>query len=254
MTKHIHPTALVSPGAHIGRNVTIGAYTVVYDNVTIGNDSVIDSHCVIGKQTELTEGKSLTIGARALIRSHSVLYAGSTYGDGLTTGHFVTLREKITAGPGLVTGSYSDFQGQLSIGNYVRTQSYVLIGQQATIEDFVWIFSFTILLNDPHPPSMTCKPVHIKSYAVIAASCCLFPGVTIGKGALVGAGSMVKKDVSPDSCFFGNPARFRCKTSSIRMKGKIPAYPWTRHYHKNYPQDVVAAWLENAAQAEKKKS
>lgn len=247
----IHPTALVSPKARLGSNVAIGAYSIICDNVTIGDNSVIDSHCVIGRHSPLTEGLPLVIGTGALVRSHSVLYGGSTYGKGLTTGHYVTLREKITAGPGFVAGSYGDFQGHLTIGNHVRTQSYVAVGQHATIEDFAWIFSFSVLLNDPHPPSMTCRPVHIESYAVIAASCTLFPGIRVGKGALVGAGSVAKRDVDADTCVSGNPARFRCKTSAIRMKDKIPAYPWTRHYHKNYPQDVVEAWLKNARLSEK---
>lgn len=69
---NIHPTAIISGKAKIGKNVTIGAYTVVYDNVDIGDGSVIESFCELGVANSLSGSDVLTIGANAHIRSHSI--------------------------------------------------------------------------------------------------------------------------------------------------------------------------------------
>jgi UDP-3-O-[3-hydroxymyristoyl] glucosamine N-acyltransferase len=80
----IHPTAVVSPTARIGKNVTLGAYTVIEDGAVVGDDSILYSHVYVGFDT--------TIGAGCLIYPH------------------VTLRERVTVGnrcifqPGVVIG------------------------------------------------------------------------------------------------------------------------------------------------------
>lgn len=94
----IDSAAKVAEGAILGKNVTIGPFTIVHPNVTLGDNVVIESHCIIGHTTPLADGKRLVIGDNALVRSHSISYEGSTFGAGLRTGHHVTVREKIRAG------------------------------------------------------------------------------------------------------------------------------------------------------------
>ena len=239
--------ARVSPAARIGRNARIGDFTIVHDNVILGDDVTIESHCVIGHPSPLAEGKPLVIGDGALIRSHSVFYEGSTFGAGLRTGHRVTVREKLVAGLDLQIGTLCDFQGHATIGDHVRTHSSVHISHMTKIGDYVWIFPYTVFTNDPHPPSDGFHVgVTVEPYAVVATLVCVMPGVRIGARSLVGAHSLVTKDVEPDTVVGGVPAKRLCATSDIPLRDAAgtPAYPWMRHFHRGYPPEIVAEWIE----------
>jgi len=241
----IHPTAIVSKHAEIGKNATIGPFTVVYDNVVIGDNSVIDGFCEIGYPTKLADGENLVIGNGSLIRSHSIFYQGSIFGEDLTTGHHVTVREKTIAGKNLQIGTLCDFQGDTTIGDYVRTHSKVHIGKLTKIGNFVWIFPYVVLTNDPSPPSNQFFGVTVEDYAVIAAKSIILPGVNIGTHSLVAAQSMVNKDVLPYQVVAGYPARKISDTSAIKLKdgSERDAYPWPRHFHRGYPSSVVDEWV-----------
>jgi acetyltransferase-like isoleucine patch superfamily enzyme len=241
----IHSTALISPKAQLGRNVKVGPFTVIHDEVVVGDETVIDGHCEIGYATALAHGAPLIIGARSLIRSHSIFYQGSTFGDGLVTGHRVTVREKTHAGEGLQLGTLSDIQGHCEIGNFVRTHSNVHIGQKSKIHDFVWLFPYVVLTNDPHPPSNICIGCEIHRFAVVATMSVVLPGVSVGEGALVAAHSSVSKDVLPHTVVGGSPAKYICDASKIKLRDGSgqSAYPWTQHFTRGYPDSVIKEWL-----------
>lgn len=240
----IHPTAIVSPKAKVGHGVSIGPFTVIYDDVEIGAGSDIQGHCEIGLHSPLATDLPLVLGENTLIRSHSVFCQGSVFGNGLTTGHRVTVREKTHAGENLQIGTLSDIQGHCKIGNNVRMHSNVFVAQQSEIHDFVWIFPHAVLTNDPHPPSNVCRGCVIESYAAIAAMAIILPGVRVGRGALVAAQSCVSKDVHADTVVIGNPARYLCHTSKIKLKDGTdrPAYPWRHHFTRGYPHHVIQQW------------
>lgn len=242
----IHPTALISPKAQLGQGVSVGPYSIIHDNVQLGAGSSIGSHCEIGLPTGRANGQPLAIGRGANIRSHSIFYEGSTIGAELVTGHRVTVREGTHAGIGLQIGTLGDIQGTCRIGDYVRFHSNVHIGQHSTLGDYVWVFPYVVLTNDPHPPSEVMRGVVLQDYVAVATMSVILPGVTVGCGALVGAHSSVSRNVEPDTVVAGSPARMVCQTQDILLKdgsGK-PAYPWRRHFHRGYPSDVVAGWLE----------
>lgn len=240
----IHKTASVSPKAKLGKNVTIGPFTIVHDNVEIGDDTTVGSFCELGVGSRLADGSPLRIGPNSLIRSHSVFYEGSVFGEGLITGHRVTIRERTIAGENFQVGTLGDIQGHCTIGNYVRFHSNVHIGQKAVIGNFVWIFPYVVLTNDPHPPSNTLIGVTVEDYAAIATMSVILPGVRIGQGSLVGAHSSVAKDVMPETVVVGSPAKEICPVQSIKLKGSASAsaYPWRRHFHRGYPKEIIEEW------------
>ncbi|WLI36457.1 N-acetyltransferase [Pseudomonas sp. FP818] len=242
----IHATALIDDGAKIGNNVSIGPYSIVHKNVVIGDNTEIGAYCEIGLPTKLANGRPLIIGKDAVIRSHSVFYEGSTFGTNLVTGHRVTVRELTTAGDGFQIGTLGDIQGHCEIGDYVKCHSNVHIGQHSTVGNYVWIFPYVVLTNDPHPPSEVMAGVTIEDFAVIATMSVILPGVTVKKGALVGAHSSVNKDVAPDAVVAGSPAKFICGTEKIKLKDGSGnnAYPWRRHFHRGYPEKAVAEWIK----------
>ncbi|MFZ6692051.1 N-acetyltransferase [Undibacterium sp. SXout20W] len=243
----IHETAIVSPLADIADNVTIGPYSIVHENVILKAGTSIGSHCEIGFPSRLAEGRPLIIGTDSLIRSHSIFYEGSEFGDRLVTGHRVTVREKTKAGENLQIGTLSDIQGHCTIGDYVRFHSNVHIGQHSTIGNFVWIFPYVVLTNDPHPPSETMLGANIEDFAAIATMSIILPGVTVKTGALVAAHSSVSRDVDADTVVGGSPAKYICETSKVKLKdgSGASAYPWRKHFHRGYPEDVVTQWLKD---------
>ncbi|MDR6956357.1 acyl-[acyl carrier protein]--UDP-N-acetylglucosamine O-acyltransferase [Pseudomonas brassicacearum] len=241
----IHPTALIDGNANIGNDVSIGPYTVIHSNVIIGDGTSIGSHCEIGLPTSLSEGAPLIIGKSSLIRSHSVFYEGSVFGERLSTGHRVTVREKTIAGEAFQIGTLSDIQGHCQIGDYVKCHSNVHIGQCSRIGSYVWIFPYVVLTNDPHPPSDVLLGVTIEDYVAVATMSVILPGAIIKSGALVGAHSSVSKTVAPDTVVIGNPAKFICETKDIKLKDGSgnSAYPWRYHFHRGYPDSKVMEWL-----------
>jgi acetyltransferase-like isoleucine patch superfamily enzyme len=185
------------------------------------------------------------IGAGALVRSHSIFYEGSTFGERLVTGHRVTVREGTEAGVNLQIGTLGDIQGTCRIGDYVRFHSNVHVGQHSTVGNFVWIFPYVVLTNDPHPPSEVMRGVTLEDYVAVATMSLVLPGVRIGRGALVGAHSSVSRDVDADTVVAGAPAKPVCHTADIKLRdgSGLPAYPWRRHFHRGYPDTVVEQWL-----------
>ncbi len=241
----IHPSSVIAPGAVIGEGVDIGPFCVVHDDVVIGPGTTIEAHCEIGHPTPRAGGKPLVIGPGSRIRSYSCFYAGSTFGAGLHTGHRVTVREGTQAGVDLQIGTLSDLQGTCRIGDHVRFHSNVHIGQLSTVEDFVWIFPYVVLTNDPHPPSEQLMGVTVERFAVIATMSVVLPGVRVGTGALVGAHSAVNRDVPPDTIVAGSPATEKGPASRVKLRDGSgrDAYPWRHHFHRGYPEDVVAGWI-----------
>ena len=244
MTNIIHPTAIISPHARMGTNVEVGPFTVIHDHVQIGSDTRIDGFCELGYPTRLADGLPLIIGCESIIRSHSVFYQGSSFGDGLMTGHQVTVREKTVAGKGFQIGTLGDIQGSCEIGHYVKTQSSVTIGQHSKIGNFVRMYPGVLLTNDPNPPSDVIQGVTLEDYVVVAVKVTLLPGVHIGKGCFITAHSLVGQDMPEDSLVSGSPAKRLCKASDMRMKNdvRVRAYPWRKRFVRGYPESVVEKW------------
>lgn len=240
----IHNTAIVSDKATIGNNVSIGPYTIIHDNVEIAENTKIEAFCEIGVANNLSKGNKLYIGPNSHIRSHSIFYEGSVFGESLVTGHRVTVRENTIAGKNLQIGTLSDIQGHCTIGNFVRFHSNVHIGQKSEIGNYVWIFPYVVLTNDPHPPSNTLLGVVVEEYAVIATMSVILPGARIGSGCLIGAHSSVKGKTEENMVYAGSPAKLICSTSKIQLAdGSGNAYPWRQHFHRGYPADVIQEWI-----------
>ena len=242
---------IIEDDVTIGDNVHIDSNTVIRSYTSIGPCSDIGSNCIIGEywmdyyKDHQKHEHPLAIGKNALIRSGSILYAGSTIGDNFNTGHQVTIREKASIGNNVSVGTLSDIQGNCRIGNYVRLHSNVHIGQLSRIDDFVWIFPYVILTNDPTPPSENFLGVHVHSFAIIATGSIVMPGLDLGQDCLIGAGAIVTKSVEPYAVAVGNPAKV---ISDVRkVKNKVtgePVYPWREHFSNYMPWDGIGfdAW------------
>lgn len=232
----IHSSAIVE--TDLPESVEVGPFTVIGENVQIGPNSSIGSHCLLG----LNE-KELIVGRDARIRSHSVIYGGSNYGDGLETGHSVHLREGVIAGRNLRVGTLSDLQGDTKIGDFNRFHSNVHIGKYSTIGSFTWIFPYCVLTNDPHPPSEDglVGPT-VEDFALITTHCTILPGVRVGRASMVGAGSVVVRDVPEGTLVLGNPATVLKDLSNLHGRNGESLYPWTKRFKVGYPPHITEKW------------
>ncbi|MBT3778010.1 MAG: N-acetyltransferase [Pelagibacteraceae bacterium] len=242
----IHPTAIVSDSAIIGTNVSIGPYSIIYDNAFIGENSVIEAYCQIGYPSIISDNDIAPtyIGNNSLIRSNTTIYHSAELGDNLTTGHNVIVRENTHAGCYFQIGTFTEIQGDCEIGNYVRFQSNIFIAKKTIIKDFVWILPNVTITNDPTPPSDNLIGCLIDDYAVICSGSLILPGLTIGKGSVVGALSCVTKNVRDGFCVLGNPAKETKEANKIIKKdlSGLPAYPWTNHFNRGYPGNITMNW------------
>lgn len=244
----IEDNVIIKEGCIIGDHVVLhaGCYldynVIIRDNVELGEHSFVGANCILGEylsdflEDYTNKSHPLTIGADAVIRSGSILYGGTEIGNHFQTGHQVTIREKAKMGDYVSVGTLSDIQGYCTIGNYVRMHSNVHIGQESTIEDFVWIFPYVVLTNDPTPPSYELKGVTLKSFAVVSTGSVLLPGVTVEGDSLIAAGSNVTKDVHAGEVVAGNPAKVISQTSKIKnhITGEN-VYPWRYTFKRGMP-------------------
>jgi len=235
---------LISKLSTIGKNVRIGPNTIINDNVFIGDNTFIGSNCVIGEPTigyykDKTDYKPkiTQIGANSIIRSFTTIYEDVTIGDYFQSGHHAIIREQSIIGKHTSFGSFSELPGKSIIGNYVRIHSKVMLSENNHIEDFVWIFPFTVLTNVKHPPIGDFQRTHIKEYALIFASAIILPGLTIGRNAIVGAGTLVNKDVADERLVIGNPCKDVKSVKDIKDDKGNFVYPWRDYLTENrgYP-------------------
>ncbi len=116
-------------------------------------------------------------------------------------------------------GTFVEIQKGADIGKNCKISSHTFICEGVTIEEGVFVGHNVTFINDKYPRSTTedrelqteadwdCVPTLIKNGASIGSSATLLCGITVGENAIVGAGSVVTKDVPANTVVAGNPAR-----------------------------------------------
>ena len=176
--------------------------------IKIGKEPTIDENVILGYPSGRSKTiDPLVIGDDAVIRSGSVIYQAVTIGNSFQTGHHVVIREENQIGNDVAiwTGTVIDYGCR--IGNRVKIHTNVYIAQYTVIEDDVFIAPGTTFANDKYPVSAHLEGPHIKRGARIGVNVTVLPGVVIGEQALVGAGSVVTRNVPDGVVVIGNPAR-----------------------------------------------
>ncbi len=182
----------------------------IYPGVRLGADCIIDEDVEIGRPPVAGPCQETIIGARAHIRKGTIIYAGVTVGAHLTTGHCALIREGNAIGDFVSIGSFAELAPGNRVGDYTRIHSRCFL-EDVTIGQHVFVGPGVIFTNDPHPPSGTRFPsclggATVEDGAMIGGGVVVLPHVRIGKRALVGAGSVVVKNVKDETVVVGNPA------------------------------------------------
>ena len=231
----------VSPTAILGENVKLGDNVAIYDNVTIGDNSIIANDCVIGEPTsdyyhsEAYANTPTIIGSGALVRSHSIIYAGVTIGAHFQSGHRITIRENTVIGNNCRIGTGCDLQGFLTIGNYCQLHSNVHLCQFSRLGNFVFIYPNVVLANDTHPPTEIVKGPEIGDYTQIGIQSSIIGTIRIGENCLIGAGSVISKDFEDFSFIIGSPATRKSDVRELIGQNGTPLYPWKERFSRGMP-------------------
>lgn len=194
-----------------------------YKNVIIGKNTKIGDFVIIGHPLNINKPNPKTIiGPNSLIRSHTVIYAGNIIGKNFQTGHFAFIRENNKIGNNVSIGTKTVIEHDVMIGNNVRIHSQAFIPEFSVLKDNCWIGPNVVFTNSAFPMSKKSKenlkgPV-IEKFAKIGANSTILPNVKIGENALIGAGSVVTKDIPKNKVAFGNPAEVVKDISELKYK------------------------------------
>jgi len=185
----------------------------IFKGVKLGNETVLEDYCVLGVPPRgKTEGELETvIGESSIIRTHTVIYAGNRIGRNFQTGNKVNIRELNEIGNNVSIGTLSVIEHHVKIADNVRIHTQVFIPEFSILEEGCWIGPNVVFTNAMYPLSPGVKDSlvgpTIRKSAKIGANSTILPGVVIGENALVGAGSVVTRDVPAGAVVAGNPAR-----------------------------------------------
>ncbi len=165
-----------------------------------------------------------------MIREGSFVLGGSKIGRNLETGHNVVIRENCSIGNNVKIWSNTVVDYGCRIGNNVKIHCNCYLAQYTIVEDNVFIAPGVVTLNDFHPGcerSGTCMggPV-MEEGARIGGNSTILPYVRIGKRSLIGAGSVVSRDVPPFSVAYGVPARVVKSVFDLRCKTGLTDRPY----------------------------
>jgi bifunctional UDP-N-acetylglucosamine pyrophosphorylase/glucosamine-1-phosphate N-acetyltransferase len=197
--KHMREgVTIVDPDTtYLEPELEIGGDSVIYPNTTISRLSRLGRACVVGPNSRVSNAR---LGDRVAVRESVI--ADSAIGDDVSIGPFAHLRRETLLSDGVHVGNFVEIKkSSLARGAKVSHLSYL---GDATIGEETNIGAGTITCNfdgEQKNATVVGRDVSIGSNTSLVAP------VTVGDGALTGAGSVVTKDVPPGERVAGNPAR-----------------------------------------------
>lgn len=210
--KYISKSAILGNKVKVFPNVYIGKNTKIGDNSVIQYGAFIENDCIIGKNSR--------IGTNAV------------------------LRQKTIIGDYSIFGSLSASEGRNWIGNHVLIHSQNHLTTGIIIEDYVFIAPLFVGANDPslaHGRRDTIKFIpkapHIKFGSALAINVTVNPAIVIGRECIIGAGSVVTKNIPDFSIAFGSPARVK---KSIDERWRLP-----ERLYKEFRERVSEKYLND---------
>jgi acetyltransferase-like isoleucine patch superfamily enzyme len=220
--------------------------TVGPELVLLGPGARLDEGVCLGYLSfRGTRDARLVIGPGARIRRGSVLYAGTRIGRNLATGHNVVIREENEIGDNFCLWSNSVIDYGCRVGSNVKVHSNCYVAQYSVLEDEVFLAPGVSLANDFHPGcprSQEClRGPTIKRGARLGVNVTVLPYVTIGEGSLIGAGTVVVRDVPAGSVVVGNPGRVIGRTEDLECKTGLVDRPYADRPFCAEPEGEIQA-------------
>jgi UDP-N-acetylglucosamine acyltransferase len=202
MTK-IHQTALVDPRAELDGDVEVGPYSIVGPRVKIGKGTRVKSHVVIEGHTTLGEGNLIFQFATVGSVPQDLKYKGED--SQLIIGHHNTIREFVSVNPGTAGG-----------GMVTRIGDHNLLMMYCHIAHDCILGGHNIIANG----ATLGGHVVIEDFVIVGGLVGIHQFVKVGASAILGAGSMVSKDIPPYCNATGDRARLRgLNSEGLRRRG-----------------------------------
>lgn len=148
----------------------------------------------------------------AYLHSHALVDSGATIGAGTRVWAFAHVLSRAVVGSQCNICDHVFIENDVKVGDRVTVKCGVQLWDGITLEDDVFVGPNATFTNDPFPRSRQ-YPEHgfprtlVKRGASIGGNATILPGITIGEGAMIGAGAVVTRDVPPYALAVGNPAR-----------------------------------------------
>jgi len=218
--KKISKTSVIRENVVLGTNVIIHDFVVIYPGTIIGDGVEIFEGCVIGKPPSKIRSSSrgvapdlapVKIGKDSILCPRVTLCTGVEIGEGTMLGNNVSVREECTIGDDCIIAGDVSINYHTLIGDRVKIMDNTHITGNMIIEDDVFISALVCTTNDN---SIGRKGWHdqiigptIKRFATVGGGANLLPGITIGENAIVGASSVVTKNVPDRTVVMGIPAK-----------------------------------------------
>ncbi len=202
-TPLIHPTAIVHAKARLGRNVSIGAYSVVGEHAEIGDDTRIGPHVVIHGRTRIGRGNHIFQFSSIGEIPQDKKYAGEP--TGLEIGDRNTIREFCT----LNCGTAQD-AGVTRLGSDNWIMAYVHLAHDCQVGDN------TIFANN----AQLAGHVHVGDFAILGGFTVVHQFVRIGAHSMTAMGTILLQDLPPYVTAAGNTAKpFGINSEGLKRRG-----------------------------------
>lgn len=176
---------------------------VVFPNTVIGRPPMVAGIVPPKEYIPVT-----SIGKGTVIGSNVTIYSGVVIGPNVLIGDGARIRENTVIDEGSVIGSNSTLQNDVTIGKRCRVVDLSHITAGVVLEDDVF-WSVGVLSMNDNRDGEGLKAPYVEEGAFIGGNAALLPGVRIGAGATVGAGSVVTHDVDAGDRVMGVPARVK---------------------------------------------
>jgi acetyltransferase-like isoleucine patch superfamily enzyme len=188
-------------------------------SVAVQSRWILDDDVVLDYRGGRSALSPLALGQDARIRSGTVLYTGSTIGRHFETGHHVVVREDCEIGGDVSIWSNSVVDYACRIGDRVKIHTNCYVAQYTEILDDAFLAPGVTIANDLYPGQAESATVmsgpRIGAGAQLGVNVTVLPYVRIGDGCLVGAGSVVTRDLPAGTVAYGNPAVARGRVADL---------------------------------------
>ena len=229
----------ISENVSLGKKVRIGQNSIIKENVTIGDDVVIFPNVYIGNDTKIDDGSIIQYGA--------FIEHNCNIGKHCRIGTNAVLRRETNIGDNSIFGSLSASEGKNWIGNNVLIHSQCHLTSGLIIEDWVFIAPEFVGANDPdmlhgrrHVKKFVPQAPRIKFGTGIAVNVTVLPGVVIGRECIIGAHSVVTKDLPDFSVAYGVPAKV---AKTVEEKWRLPEELY-QEFRKRVSEEDLAKFLD----------
>jgi len=220
----IHEFAVIRRGAVIGDGAIIHPHVVIAEGVTVGAGAEIFPGAFLGKEPKGAGAtarlpvfeRRVIIGEGCSIGPHAVIFYDVEIGNGTLLGDGASVREQGRVGAACILSRYVTLNYSVTVGDRTKIMDMTHITGNTTIGADVFISTMVAMTNDNAMGAHGYNEADIRGPtiedgAMIGAGVTLLPRVNVGRGAVVGAGSVVTKDVPAGQTVMGVPARPRAR-------------------------------------------